>query len=150
MNTDNTLAIISPSNALSTRTYKNSETRTYGGALKFKAYCESEGLTNDNSTHEERVKAHSAHCNDVNGNGRLLVTRMEDKNGLVFDKVSVNTDKDGVKRMSVSYVRKVVPKEKLSKKLKLANRVSSASAEIQARIEAIIAEEEAKTIDIAS
>jgi len=148
MNTDNTLAIISPANALSTRTYKNSETRTYGGALKFKAYCESEGLTNDNSTHEERVKAHSAHCNDVNGNGRLLVTRMEDKNGLVFDKVSVNTDKDGVKRMSVSYVRKVVPKEKVSKTVKLATRVSSASAEAQAKIDAILAEDEAKTITV--
>ena len=66
----------------------------------------------------------------------------------MFDKVSLNTDENGVRRMSVSYVRKVVPKEKLSKKLKLANRVSSASAEVQARIEAIIAEEEAKTIDI--
>jgi hypothetical protein len=116
--------------------------------LKFKAYCESEGLTNDNSTHEERVKAHSAHCNDVNGNGRLLVTRMEDKNGLVFDKVSVNTDKDGVKRMSVSYVRKVVPKEKVSKTVKLATRVSSASAEAQAKIDAILAEDEAKTITV--
>jgi hypothetical protein len=148
MNTDNTLAIINPANALSTRTYKNSETRTYGGALKFKAFCESEGLTNDNSTHDERVKAHSAHCNDVNGNGRLLVTRMEDKNGLVFDKVSVNTDKDGVKRMSVSYVRKVVPKEKVSKTAKLATRVSSASAEAQAKIDAILAEDEAKTITV--
>jgi hypothetical protein len=148
MNTDNTLAIINPANALSTRTFKNSETRTYGGALKFKAFCESEGLTNDNSTHDERVKAHSAHCNDVNGNGRLLVTRMEDKNGLVFDKVSVNTDKDGVKRMSVSYVRKVVPKEKVSKTAKLATRVSSASAEAQAKIDAILAEDEAKTITV--
>jgi hypothetical protein len=116
--------------------------------LKFKAFCEAEGLTSDNSTHEERVKKHSAHCNETNGNGKLLVTRMEDKNGLVFDKVSLNTDENGVRRMSVSYVRKVVPKEKISKQLKLANRVSSASAEMQAKIEAFIAEEEARTITI--
>jgi len=148
MNTDSTLALLNPSNAISTRTYKHSETRTYGGALKFKAFCEAEGLTSDNSTHEERVKKHSAHCNETNGNGKLLVTRMEDKNGLVFDKVSLNTDENGVRRMSVSYVRKVVPKEKISKTAKLGNRVSSASASAQARIEAILAEEEAKTIDI--
>lgn len=148
MNTDSTLAIINPSNAISTRTYKHSETRTYGGALKFKAFCEAEGLTNDNSTHDERVKKHSAHCNETNGNGRLLVTRMEDTNGLVFDKVSLNTDENGVRRMSVSYVRKSVPKEKVRKEAKLAQQVESAPAELQAEIAKLLAKHNSKAVDI--
>jgi hypothetical protein len=149
MNTDTTLALINPANALATRTYNNSETRTYGGALKFKAFCESEGLTNDNSTHEERVKKHSAHCNETNGNGRLLITRMEDKNGLVFDKVSVNTDENGVRRMSVSYIRKVVPKAKV-KEEKLPEGYSNLTEDEKTAYRTLKAKMETKAIDIAS
>jgi hypothetical protein len=143
----NTLAIINPNNAIATRTYKNSETRTYGGALKFTAFCESQGLDNSNSTHADRVLRHSKHCNEVNSNGQA-VQSLAQKEGLVFDKVSVNTDSNGIRRMTMSYTKIVVPKEKLSRKAKLANRVSSSSAEAQARIEAILAEEEAKTITV--
>jgi hypothetical protein len=143
----NTLAIINPNNAISTRTYKNSETRTYGGALKFTPFCEAEGLDDSNSTHAERVLRHSKHCNEVNSNGQA-VQSLAQKEGLVFDKVSVNTDANGIRRMTMAYVKIAVPKEKLSKKAKLANRVSSASAEVQAKIEALIAEEEAKTISV--
>jgi hypothetical protein len=142
-----TLAIINPNRAIATRTYKNSETRTYGGALKFKAFCEEQKLDDTNSTHAERVLKHSEHCNEVNNNASRAITEMQNK-GLVFDKVSVNSDNDGVRRMSVSFVKKSVPKEKVSKTAKLASRVSSSSAEAQARIEAILAEEEAKTITI--
>jgi len=142
-----TLAIINPDRAIATRTYKNSETRTYGGALKFKAFCEEQKLDDTNSTHAERVLKHSEHCNEVNNNASRAITEMQNK-GLVFDKVSVNSDNDGVRRMSVSFVKKSVPKEKVSKTAKLASRVSSSSAEVQARIEAILAEAEAKTITI--
>lgn len=110
----NTLAIINPNRVVSTRTYKNSETRTYGGALKFKAFCESEGLNDSNSTHAERVLKHSEHCNKVNGEAQAVITGAQSK-GLVFDKISVNTGNDGVRRISLSYVKKSIPKEKVKK-----------------------------------
>ena len=115
--------------------------------MKFKAFCEEQKLDDTNSTHAERVLKHSEHCNEVNNNASRAITEMQNK-GLVFDKVSVNSDNDGVRRMSVSFVKKSVPKEKVSKTAKLASRVSSSSAEVQARIEAILAEAEAKTITI--
>jgi hypothetical protein len=145
----NTLAIINPNNALSTRTYKNSETRTYGGALKFTAFCESEGLDNSNSTHAERVLRHSKHCNEVNSNGQA-VQSLAQKEGLVFDKVSVNTDSNGIRRMSMSYVKIAVPKERVRKEAKLAKQVESAPAELQAEIAKLIAKHNGKAIDIAS
>jgi hypothetical protein len=145
---NNTLALINPSNALSVRTYKSSETRTYGGALKFKAFCEAEGLDDSNSTHADRVKKHSDHCNGINGKAQALIANMQSQ-GLVFDKVSVNTnEKDGVRRISMSYVKAVVPKEKVKKEDKLAQRVTSASPETLAKIEALLKEEEAKTITV--
>jgi hypothetical protein len=145
---NNTLAIINPANALSVRTYKNSETRTYGGALKFIPFCESEGLDNSNSTHAERVLKHSKHCNDVNSKGQALLSNMASQ-GLVFDKASVNTnEKDGVRRVTVSYVKVAVPKEKVKKEAKLAQRVTSASPETLAKIEALLKAEEANTITV--
>lgn len=145
----NTLAIINPNNTLSTRTYKNSETRTYGGALKFKAFCESEGLDSSNSTHTERVFRHSKHCNEVNSNGQA-VQSLAHKEGLVFDKVSVNTDSNGIRRISMSYVKIAVPKEKIRKEAKLAQQVESAPAELQAEIAKLLAKHNSKAIDIAS
>jgi len=144
-----TLAIINPERAIATRTYKNSETRTYGGALKFKAFCEQEGLDDTNSTHAERVLKHSEHCNEVNNNASRAITEMQNK-GLVFDKVSVNSDNDGVRRMSVSFVKKSIPKEKVRKERKLALQVEDASPEVQAEIAKLLAKHKGKTIDIAS
>ena len=144
-----TLAIINPDRAIATRTYKNSETRTYGGALKFKAFCEEKGLDDSNSTHAERVLKHSEHCNEVNNNASRAITEMQNK-GLVFDKVSVNSDNDGVRRMSVSFVKKSIPKEKIRKERKLALQVEDASPEAQAEIAKILAKHNGKTIDIAS
>lgn len=144
-----TLAIINPNNALSTRTYKNSETRTYGGALKFNAFCESEGLDNTNSTHAERVLRHSKHCNEVNSNGQAMQS-LAQKEGLVFDKVSVNTDANGIRRMTMSYTKIVVPKERVRKERKLALQVEDASPEAQAEIAKILAKHKSKAIDIAS
>jgi hypothetical protein len=143
-----TLAIINPNNALSTRTYKNSETRTYGGALKFTAFCEAEGLDNSNSTHAERVLRHSQHCNEVNSNAQA-VQSLAQKEGLVFDKVSVNTDAKGIRRVSLSYVKIVVPKERVRKETKLAKQVEVAPAEAQAEIAKILAKYN-KTVEIAS
>lgn len=145
----NTLAIINPSNAIAVRTYKNSETRTYGGALKFPAFIKAEGLDDTNSTHAERVLAHSKHCNDVNSKGQALLSNMQSQ-GLVFDKVSVNTDSNGVRRMSMTYVKSVTPKERIRKEAKLAKQVESASAEVQAEIAKLLAKHNGKTIDIAS
>lgn len=145
----NTLAIINPTNAIAVRTYKNSETRTYGGALSFPAFIKAEGLDNTNSTHAERVLAHSKHCNDVNSKGQALLSNMQAQ-GLVFDKVSVNTDANGVRRMSMTYVKSVVPKERVRKEAKLAKQVESASAEVQAEIAKLLAKHNGKTIDIAS
>lgn len=145
----NTLAIINPNNAIATRTYKNSETRTYGGALKFNAFCESEGLNNSNSTHAERVLRHSKHCNEVNSNGQA-VQSLAQKEGLVFDKVSVNTDANGIRRMTMSYTKIAVPKERVRKEAKLAKQVESAPAELQAEIAKLIAKHNGKAIDIAS
>jgi len=145
----NTLAIINPNNAIATRTYKNSETRTYGGALKFTAFCESEGLDNSNSTHAERVLAHSKHCNEVNSNGQA-VQSLAQKEGLVFDKVSVNTDSNGIRRMTMSYIKIAVPKERVRKEAKLAKQVEGASPEVQAEIAKLLAKHNSKAIDIAS
>jgi len=144
-----TLAIINPENAIAVRTYKNSETRSYGGAMKFTPYCESEGLNNSNSTHAERVLKHSNHCNEYNSKANLVVSDMQSR-GLVFDKVSVNSDENGVRRMSVSFVKKSVPKERVRKEQKLAKQVESAPAELQAEIAKLIAKHNGKVIDIAS
>jgi hypothetical protein len=145
----NTLAIINPNNAIATRTYKNSETRTYGGALKFNAFCESEGLDNSNSTHADRVLRHSKHCNEVNSNGQA-VQSLAQKEGLVFDKVSVNTDSNGIRRMTMSYIKIAVPKERVRKEAKLAKQVEGASPEVQAEIAKLLAKHNSKAIDIAS
>jgi hypothetical protein len=74
---------------------------------------------------------------------------MEDKNGLVFDKVSVNTDENGVRRMSVSYIRKVVPKAKV-KEEKLPEGYSNLTEDEKTAYRTLKAKMETKAIDIAS
>ena len=65
------------------------------------------------------------------------------------DKVSVNTDENGVRRMSVSYIRKVVPKAKV-KAEKLPEGFSNLSEADQTAYLTLKAKMQVTAIDIAS